>query len=151
MAIEYPLVQGERHDFAAIEVEIQTPDGPRRFKGFKAVNYSIALEPGMVRGTGARKLGRTRGEATEDGSLEMYRAEWDELRDALGDGYMRVSFDISVTYGATGIRTTTDTLTGCRIKKVESSHSQGADGLAVKLDLDIMKIMEGGLDPIGDE
>lgn len=150
MAIEYPLVNGERHDFAALEIEIQTPDGPKRFKGFKAVNYSIALEPGMVRGTGARKIGRTRGEATEEGSLEMYLAEWDELRAALGDGYMRAVFDISVTYGAEGVLVTTDQLVGCRIKKVDKSHSQGADGLVAKLDLDIMKIFENGVDPIGE-
>jgi hypothetical protein len=151
MAIEYPLVNGERHEFAAIEVEIDTPDGPKRFKGFKAVNYSMALEPGQIRGTSARKLGRTRGEATEEGSLEMYLAEWNELRDSLGDGYMRKVFDVSVTYGADGVLASTDRLVGCRIKKVDKSHSQGADGLVAKLDLDVMKILENGLDPVGDE
>jgi hypothetical protein len=151
MTIEYPLVRGERHDFAAIEVEIDTPAGPKRFKGFKAVNYSVKLEPGQVRGTGARKIGRTRGEATEEGSLELYLAEWDELRAALGPGYMRKAFDVSVTYGPDGLPATTDTLVGCRIKSVDKSHSQGADGLVAKLDLDIMKILENGLDPVGDE
>lgn len=150
MTIDYPLVRGERHDFAAIEIEIDTPAGPQRFKGFKAVNYSVALEPGQVRGTGARKLGRTKGEATEEGSLEMYLAEWDELRAALGDGYMRKVFDVTVTYGPDGLPATTDTLVGCRIKKVDKSHSQGSDGLVAKLDLDIMKILENGLDPVGE-
>lgn len=150
MAIEYPLVQGERHDFAQIEVEIDTPAGPKRFKGFKAINYKVALKPGEVRGTAARKLGRTRGEATEDGSLEMYLAEWDELRAALGDGYMRKSFNITVTYGADGVPVTTDSLEGCRIEEVDKSHSQGADGLVAKLTLNIMKILENGLDPIGE-
>ncbi len=151
MAIEYPLVQGERHDFAQIEVEIDTPSGPKRFKGFKAVNYKTQLQPGQVRGTAARKLGRTMGEATEDGSLELYMAEWDELRAALGNGYMRKVFNISVTYGADGMPATTDTLEGCRITEVDKSHSQGSDGLVVKLSLDIMKILENGLDPVGDE
>jgi hypothetical protein len=149
MAIEYPLVNGERHDFAAIEITIETEAGPKRFKGFASVNYSIGLEPGQVRGTAARKLGRTLGEATEEGSLEMYMAEWDELRAALGSGYMRKSFNVTITYGADGLPVTTDTLEGCRIKKVDKNHSQGTDGLKVKLDLDIMKILEGGLDPIG--
>jgi hypothetical protein len=151
MAIEYPLVQGERHDFASIEVTIETEQGPKRFKGFTAVNYSASLEPGQVRGTAARKIGRTIGEATEEGSLEMYLAEWDELRAALGNGYMRKVFNVTVTYGADGLPVTTDTLVGCRIKKVDKSHSQGADGLKVKLELDVMKILENGLDPIGEQ
>lgn len=151
MTIEYPLVQGERHDFAAIEVTIETEQGPKRFKGFTSVNYSASLEPGQVRGTAARKIGRTLGEATEEGSLEMYVAEWDELRAALGNGYMRKVFNVTVTYGADGLPVTTDTLEGCRIKKVDKAHSQGADGLKVKLDLDCMKILEGGLDPIGEQ
>lgn len=151
MTIEYPLIRGERHDFAAIEIELNTPAGPQRFKGFKSINYSIQLEPGQVRGTGARKVGRTRGEATEEGSLEMYFAEWNDLRAALGAGYMRVPFDVVVTYGPDGLPATTDTLVGCRIKKVDHSHSQGTDGLMVKLDLDVMKILENGLDPVGDD
>lgn len=151
MAIEYPLVNGERHDFAQIEVTIETPNGPKRFKGFKSVNYKIALQPGQVRGTGARKLGRTLGEATEDGSLELYSAEWDELRAALGNGYMRKAFNASVTYGADGLPVNTDQLEGCRITEVSKDNSQGSDGLTVKLTLDIMKILEGGLDPIGEQ
>lgn len=151
MSLQYPLVNGERHDFAQIEVTIDTPAGPKRFKGFKAVNYKIALSPGAVRGTAARKLGRTLGEATEDGSLEMYLAEWDELRAALGNGYMRKSFNVSVTYGADGVPATTDSLEGCRITEVGKDNGQGSDGLVAKLTLDIMKILEGGLDPIGEQ
>lgn len=149
MATQYPLVNGERHDFARVEITIETEGGLLRFLGVASINYSLKLEPGQVRGTAARKLGRTLGEMTEEGSVELYLAEWDEMRAALGNGYMRKSFNISVTYGADGLPVTTDVLEGCRIKGVEKNHSQGTDGLKAKLDLDIMKILEGGLDPIG--
>lgn len=149
MAIDYPLVNGERHDFSSIEIVLDTPNGTKRFKGFKSINYSTELKATDIKGTRARKLGRTRGELTETASCEMYKAEWDEFREALGDGYMRKVFDVGISYAADSLPVTSAQLSGCRIEKVDNAHSAGADGLAVKLDLNVMKIIEDGLDPVG--
>lgn len=93
-------------------------------------------------------LGRTKGDLKAEGSLTTYLEEWKELLDALGDGYMEKSFDITVSYAEDGRPTVTDKLRGCRIKKVEESHSQGTDGLTMKIDLHILWIEFGGKKPL---
>lgn len=148
MGIQYPAINGVRHSFASIDLTVKG----KRFVGFKEVNYNQDLEPGEVRGAHPELLGRTIGDLKNDGSLTLYEEEWKELLEALGDGYMQQSFDITVSYShgneAINIGVTTDELIGCRIKKIDKSRSQGTDGLEVKLDLHIMRIKLDGKEAI---
>lgn len=134
---KYPLINGVRYSFASIEADV----AGRTVLGMKEIAYTETLEPGEVRGTGSQLLGRTAGDYSVEPSMTMYREEWDDLLDALGEGYLRKSFDVKVTYADEGAPTKTDRLVGCRIKSVEQSNSQGTDALEVKLDLHCMYLV----------
>lgn len=142
--MDYPLINGHRYSYASIEADVNG----KKFYGHKEISYSQDLEPGEVRGAHSQVLGRTKGDLKAEGSLTTYLEEWKELLDALGDGYMEKSFDITVSYAEDGRPTVTDKLRGCRIKKVEESHSQGTDGLTMKIDLHILWIEFGGKKPL---
>jgi len=142
--MDYPLINGHRYSYASIELD----RNGKKFYGHKEISYSQDLEPGEVRGAHAQLLGRTKGELKAEGSLTTYLEEWQELLDSLGDGYMEQAFDITVSYAEDGRPTVTDKLRGCRIKKVEESHSQGTDGLTMKIDLHILWIEYGGRKPL---
>lgn len=142
--MDYPLINGHRYSYASIEADVNG----KKFYGHREISYSQDLEPGEVRGAHSQLLGRTKGELKAEASLTTYMEEWKELLDALGDGYMEKSFDITVSYAEDGRPTVTDKLRGCRIKRVEESHSQGTDALAVKIDLHVLWIEFGNKKPL---
>lgn len=142
--MEYPLINGHRYSYASIELDVEG----KRFYGHKEISYSQELEPGEVRGAHSQILGRTKGELKPEASLTTYEEEWKEILDALGDGYMEKSLNVTVSYAESGRPTITDKLIGVRIKKVEKSHSQGGDALEVKLDLHPMWIEYNGKKPL---
>ncbi len=144
MPIQYPLINGHRYEFASIELNINGS----LLSGFKDLSYSDSLDPAKIRGNSPQVIGRTKGTYDAEGSLTVYKEEWADilLKLSLGGGYMEVPFIISVVTSES-IRVQTDILSGCRIKKVEDSHSEGNEALVVKLDLDIMVITRNGKVP----
>jgi hypothetical protein len=150
MPISYPLINGARFDFSSVEISV----GGRLFNGVKSLKYSQTLEPGLVRGNRSQVLGRTRGPLDSEGSIELYRLEFQDLIATLamlrpGVGYMEAPFDITATYSEIGSSVVTDRLQGCRIKKHENSGQEGGDALTVACDLHIMMVLPGGVAPIG--
>jgi hypothetical protein len=148
--VPYPLINGLRYDFSSVEITA----GARLFNGVKSIKFSQTLEPGKVRGNRSQVLGRTRGPLDSDGSLELYRLEFQDLISVLatlrpGVGFMEAAFDITVTYSEAGTPVIQDVLQGCRIKKHENSGQEGGDALTVACDLDIMMVLPGGVAPIG--
>lgn len=142
---DFPLINGNRFGWASI---ILSADD-KEYNGFTAIDYEHSLEPGIVRGAGPWKAGRTRGEYDAEGSLTMLRSDWDQMRGSFGAGYLEKDFQISVSYSedAEG-QVVTDELVGCRVTNVEYSHSQGTDALTVSLTLNIMYILEDGQEPL---
>ena len=140
----YPLINGIYPDHASIELKLKGT----HCIATKEIQYDDTLEPGEVRGTHAQMLGRTLGEYKTSGSLTIFAPEWERLKQSLGNGFMTKVFDIVVNYRPPGQSMTTDTLIGCRIKKVEKSSSSGTDPIAVKLELHIMRINWNGFDPL---
>lgn len=136
-APRYPLVNGVRYSFASIEFDV----AGKVILGMKEIAYTETQEPGEIRGTSSQLLGRTAGDYGVESSCTMYREEWDDLLDTLGEGYLRTVFDINVTYADEGAPTKTDKLVGCRIKSVEQSNSQGTEGLEVQLELHVMYLL----------
>lgn len=148
--VPYPLVNGHRHDFSSVEITA----GARTFNGVKSIKYSQTLEPGKVRGNRSQIIGRTRGPLDSDGSIELYRLEFQDLIRVLaalrpGVGYMEAVFDITVTFAESGTEVMQDVLQGCRIKKHEGNGQEGGDAITVACDLDIMMVLPGGVAPIG--
>jgi len=133
-----PLVNGNRKSFASVEIDIKG----RKYRGVTEINYSDTLEPGVARGTSPIALGHTQGDYEAEASVSVLREEFEEIMTQLGDGYGEVEFPITVTHAARGQRTTTDRLPAVRIKNVDTSHSQGTDPTAVKMDLAVLAPIE---------
>jgi hypothetical protein len=146
----YPLINGFAYDYSSIEIDLGEAG---IFTGIKEISYSQSVEPGIVRGTSAQKLARTRGEHDAEGSIVFYTREFIEFITSLtgGDenvGYMDQSFNITLTYSNPQVPLTTVRLIGVRIKSEEGGGSQGTDPLEVSCDLDIMRIETNGLSPL---
>lgn len=141
----YPLVNAHRYSYASIELNLGSAG---IFVGVKEISYSDSLEPGVVRGTRAEKLGRTKGEYEPEASITLWKEDAVELIKKLGNGFMEKSFDITVTYAEENAPTTVDKIIGCRIKSNENSHSQGTDALEHAFELDVMRIEWGGVQPL---
>ena len=134
--METPLINGFRYDFGQIEVSIKG----KKYVGIKEIKYSNKIEAADVYGAHAQKLGETRGRLMPEASMTMYREEYYELINALGDGYMEVRFEVTVSYGQDGDSVKTDKLTGVRVVGDESGGSEGTDALEVPVELKVMRI-----------
>ena len=142
---DYPLINGNKYDWSSVELDIGDAG---IFTGVKEITFTHSLEPGVVRGTRAELIGRTRGEYTAEGSMVVYAEEYSEIITALGDGYMEASFSITITYSDTNVPVQVNRLIGCRITNVEGGGSQGTDPLEVSLDLSIFRVETGGLNAV---
>ncbi len=141
---DYPLINGFAYSWASCKFKIDGADAIY----IKEISYTHTVERAKMRGAGMRPLGETRGEYEAEGSVTLTREGWDQLRAKLGNGYMEKRFSISTSYAEEGQQTVTDELLDCKINSVENSPSQGTDGLEVSLELSVMSIREGGLNPL---
>lgn len=147
MALEYPQINGSRHSWASITIDLNGD----KFEGIKEIKYSDSLEPGEVMGTSTRRIGRTRGEAKAEASITLYLSERKAFLAKLGPGGYKKAFQIVCSYEEAG-EIITDTIVGCRVKKVEGGGSSGADAMESAIELDVHKILWNGVDMIeGDE
>jgi hypothetical protein len=146
-----PWINGIAYGYSEIRIDV---DGIP-FTGITAINYKTSMSRGVVRGTSARKLGLTTGDADCEADLEFVMDDYRAFIDYLGDGYLKRIFSITVQYSnddgvnLTPAQVHEDRILGCRLKGTEHSHSQGADGLKVKVPLDVMQILENDLDGLG--
>jgi len=142
---DYPLINGLRHDWSSLQIEI----GTLKINGLKALSYKHSLEPGEVRGISPQVLGHTQGTYSAEGSVEMYLSEANELKAILGNGYMTKVFNVVAKYSPKkGDPVITDKLIGCRIKTEDKSFTQGNEPLAVKFDLFVMVVIPDGVNPL---
>ena len=143
----YPNINGVSYDWSSVRISLGATITP----ALKGIDYSQALEPGEGRGNASAWLKRTRGELKPDASFEIYKSEFQDFLDVLGDGYMEKSFDITVSYQEGTERVLTDKLVGCRIKKHADSPKQGSDPMTVKVDLHLHHIEMNGKKPTTDK
>ena len=141
---DVPLINGIRYDFGSIQLML---DGDL-YISVKSISYNDSCTGGKIRGTHPQPLGRTGGEYEATASIELFKHSADELRQKLGNGFMFKVFEAVVNYAPAGQPVITDRIMGCRISKQDTSPSQGTDGVTEKIDLDPMKIIWNGVDPI---
>jgi hypothetical protein len=142
--IGYPAVNGDRFDASSIELQLNT----KRYIGIKQVKYKQSLEPGEVRGLSSQVLGYTRGLYKVEGSIQIYREEFQDLAidlQTLAVGLLEANFLAVVTYsesipGAATIpagvvgATTKDTIVGMRFTATDHSIDGGSsDPLVVEM------------------
>ena len=144
--IEAPaLINGLAYDYTSISFYLNAS----RIFEVKSFNYKPALKPGYVYGTGAKKRGRTRGQATVDGGFTMYKAAYQLFLQGLdvafpGVPYMEAAFDAQISYAELGQPIITDILVGCRIIDDQDSPAEGSDAAVVNVTLDIMDMTRNG-------
>jgi hypothetical protein len=142
--MDFPLINGRRYSYASVKIRV----GGTEYTGVKEISYSWSIERSKVRGVGIQPLGMTRGEYDCEGSITLYREDYDELITSLGNGYAEAIFTIAVSYADEGQSTVTDELRGCSLAGAEKSPSQGTDALEVSCDLSIAYILENGKKPL---
>lgn len=148
-----PLINGIAYGYGEIVVHIDSFP----FTAISAINYKTSVTRGTVRGTSPRKLAVTTGDMDSEADIEMAMDDYRALLRALGDGYLKRIFHVSVSYsdddGVNDIvpaHLYTDELFGVRLNGTEHSHSQGPDGLKVKIPLSVMQILEDSGDGLVD-
>src|SRR5262249_53587095 len=130
----------------------------------KSLSYKSSLKPGIVRGTNAQVVGRTRGIHDASGELVLYREDFADFLALLGTltgatsglsptglppGFMEVAWDGIVAFSeAPASPVQTDLLKGCRITDIDDSHEEGEEALSVKLSLSILMVLYNGASPI---
>jgi len=109
----------------------------------KDISYDDTLAGVKVKGTNPYPLGRTRGDYEANGSIEIYREEFNDFMQTFTGvkGFKETSFDIVVQYSENGTDVITDTLVGCRIESNPSKASQSADPLTIPVKLYVMYIL----------
>lgn len=149
MATQYPIINGVKFDWSSIEIDLNGTI----FTGCTELAYKQTREIGDVYGTGAEKLARTLGQLNAEGTLAMYRRDFQDFINLLTGngqtGYLDTEFDITASYSApNGDGILTDRCISCVILEPDISGSQGTDPLMVTCSLDILRVELDGILPI---
>ena len=138
-------INGRNYDWESIE--INGPGG--LIVGAQSINYKDSAKVENVYGKGRDILGRGRGNYEGSGNLEMLRPDFDALIGGLGSDYLgSADFTVVVSYGNDDGLTVTDTLQECVITDQDLSGTQGDAKIPVKLDINVKKILWGGVEPV---
>lgn len=145
----YPIINGLMYSFASIEAF---------FNGFPiagivSINYKSSLKPGIARGTGAQKMGRTIGDHDADCDFEMYlldaMAFIATLGNAGGFGFGVGEFIVRVGYqeifSEVPMPPTLDVILGARVTELAASNQQGTDPSKRKFTTDVMDVLHNGV------
>lgn len=135
-------INGVTYDWHSIEVQAKGVATPE----IKEISYKEAGKRTKVFGTPRNAVGRTGGKSEPEGSITMFKAQWEKFKLELGNGFGLVEFDILVNYSEPGQDIVTDELIGCTIEDVEHSPSQGDDPIETKLTLSVMRMKHNGLE-----
>ncbi len=146
--ILYPEVA--RHEFGFQSAEIRVNN--KVFRGITEYAFGSTLEPGQVRGTSPRKLGRTRGILTDTLSFTIQKREYENLRRTVapnGLGYMEFPFLFQAQMYEVGHTPITDECIGVRITGDEElpGNAESAESAKVRVTCDVMILIRSGEDP----
>ncbi len=136
-------INGREYDFS--DVQIMTPAGVLDCEA--NISYSDEAPLEETYDAKGKVRGRIKKNYKASGSIELPRAEADQLIAALGSNFMRTPFTIVVSYGNDGGQTSVDTLVDCVITKNDAGGQQ-ENKVTKKFDLSIKKIIWNGLEPI---
>jgi hypothetical protein len=143
-------VNGHCYDYSSLKATSDVATLPI-IERITEINYEHSLEVGELRGRGAGIYGTTRGQYSTQGSMTIYKEDWDLFRSGLialptppGGGFMEKRFNFQIIYGEFGSNTVVDVLSTVRVVGVQHSRARGTDALMVALTLHIQQIFENG-------
>lgn len=149
--IAYPDSAGARHSFVSLKAIV----AGLPILGLKKCTYSRQRQREILHGTHVDPIGKTQGENTYKASLDLYLAEFQQLKaaliqqgEALGVGYGDVFFIIQAQYRAPGFTLIQDEIQGCTLDDTNADQSQGPAGLIRGLELNPLKILFDGDDDV---
>lgn len=142
-------INGQLHSSATAEVKLAGDI----YDGFASFNFKDELKSKKIKGTGARPIGRTRGDYDSDGDCEMYLAHSLAFQAALkakakNGSIGLVAFDIVITFDNQVDAIIVIELRGCRFEGREGGFAVGGDEAKNKHPLSIMSILENGIELI---
>jgi hypothetical protein len=146
------LINGVRHSFASVTLEITGPGGIWKPKGFSAISFSRTRERGEVRGPHPDPMAHTRGENTYEASMKMYLAEVNYLKRVIlgGPGYGDRFFPIVLQYFENGLDLVSVEIRSCKLDSDKVDNAKGTDATEVEIDLHPLKVVWNGEDDVDD-
>lgn len=150
--VPFPLVNGERHSWASVEV-----NAAGTLFYCTGVNWSRKRTRTMVRVNHPDPIAKTRGNNEYSGDIEMLVAEANLFQatlinlanqQGLNGGYGDVFFTVLVNYTEVSLDTVTVQLLGCTMDSWEQSNSESTEGSKVKMELAPLKILVNGQDDL---
>jgi len=136
-AYNAPDVENFAYDFSRAEINF----GGKVYTAISNISHNQALEEGVIRGTKARVLKRTRGAlGLGEGSVDF--SDFEEavrMVEDFGDGWGEKIFTATIVYTAPTKPSITYKLIGCRWLDMEIEHEEGAEGLPATLPFSFME------------
>lgn len=149
--IPYPDSLGARHSFVSLKAIV----AGLPILGLKKCSYSRIRTREILHGTHSDPIGKTQGENAYKASLDLYLAEYQQLKAALvqqgeaqGIGYGDVFFVIQAQYSAPGFAIIQDEIQGCTLDETSAEQSQGPSALIRGIELNPLKILFDGDDDV---
>lgn len=147
MALRYPLINGQRHSWAEVEIRVANSI----ILGVTKIDYSDKLDPALVRGAGPNIIAHTVGIQETSGSITLLLEEFNVLVEELqkiNSAWKLAQFPIIVTYdnSGSGLSVVQDTIIGCRISevKVGTTEAGSADAITRECSLFHLGVQWGG-------
>lgn len=135
-------INGVTYDWHSIEVLAKGVSCPE----LKDISYKESGKRTKVFGTPRNAVGRTGGKSEPEASMTMFKAQWEQFKAQLGNGFGLVEFNVLVNYSEENQPIVTDALIGCTVEEVDTSPSNGDDPVEVKLSLSVMRMKHNGLE-----
>lgn len=139
-------VNGKEYDHSSCRVYV----GSTQRKGIKSISYGQGRDGEQyIYGTSRQPIARTKGMyKPKEVSATYYRSEWEEIRRALGAGFLDKVHDITIQRAEPGMPSVTDLIKGAQIKDDDHDSQEGGNAHEVKVVYTCMYVLEGGLAPI---
>jgi hypothetical protein len=149
MTLAYPLTDGFALSFDKAEIDV----AGRIFTAISSVSFNQPIEEGIIRGTSAYPLSRTRGQADiGEGALEFSDVEeYAEFRkhvaglSGANGAFCEGIWELSVTYRKNEDKVITAVCKSCRALDSEFDHEEGPDGLPVSVPFSFMRRLIDGI------
>jgi hypothetical protein len=149
--IPYPDSLGSRHSFVSLKAVV----AGLPILGLKKCSYSRIRTREILHGTHSDPIGKTQGENAYKASLDLYLAEYQQLKAALVQqatvlqcGYGDVFFTVVAQYSAPGFTLINDEIQSCTLDETNAEQTQGPAALIRGIELNPLKILFDGDDDV---
>lgn len=144
--IQVPNTTGAMRSFGHLRLSL---NGLPFSGGFENLKYTISIDSENQYSNNPDPVGQSLGEIKYEASVQLYYDWVYNLIQQIGPGFMMIPFTGYFSGVGAGLVAYTDTLTMCRLKKVELSAQAGQGGKAITMPIDLgpLLILPNGISP----